>query len=83
MLEGEGVVAVAEETVSVVVVEEGEDIGGIGVELVIDKDIVHTVHAAPPVVGLLVTCLRETVEEGEVHDGVEVCVLVVQAAVLL
>ena len=72
LLEHQGVLAVAEEAVGVVVVKEGEDALWVGVEVVIDESVVDAVHASSPLAGLLVLGRVQAVKEGEVHDGVEV-----------
>ena len=65
------------------VLDEGHDAARVGVEVVVAVHIVHAVHAAKPVVGLLVLGLVYAIEEGEVHDGLQMAVLLRQFAVFL
>ena len=83
LLESRGVASLAQEAVGVVVFDEGEHARRIGVEIVVAEDVVDAVEALPPVVGLLVAGQREAVEEGEVHDRLEIAILRAEARVLL
>ena len=83
LLEGRGVASLAQEAVGIVVFDEGEHARRIGVEIVVAEDVVDAVEALPPVVGLLVASQREAVEEGEVHDRLEITVLRAEARVFL
>ena len=66
------VFAIAKESVGVVVLDEGQHVRRVGIEIVIAETVVDAVESLPPVVGLLVLGLIELVEETEVHNGFQI-----------
>ena len=65
------------------VFDECHHTGGVGVEVVVAERVVQAVHATPPVIGLLMLGRVEFLLEREVHDGLQVAVLVRQLGVFL
>ena len=69
------VASVAQESVGVVVVDEGHDMRGIYIQIVVDERVVQAVHPLPPRIRLFVLGLRQFVEEREVHHRLQVRVV--------
>ena len=78
LLQRERVLCLAEEAVGIMVLDERHDMARVLIEVVVAERIVDAVEAVPPCVGLLVFGLVYAVEEGEVHNGFEVRVLLLQ-----
>ena len=63
LLQGERVMAAAQETVGIVVLDKGHDARRVRVEVVVDEGAVEAVEASEPGVGLLLLGLVDLVEE--------------------
>ena len=72
------VLALAEEAVCVVVLDEGHHARRIGIKVVVDEVVVNAVQAGSEAVGVLALGLVYLVVEAEVHDGLQVAVLLGQ-----
>lgn len=75
LFQGEGVFTFAEEAVGIMVLDEGHHTRGVGIEIVVDKRAIEAVQSLPPGIGLFMFGLVELIKEREVHDGLEVGVL--------
>ena len=78
LLQCDNILSVTKEAVGIVVVEEGHHAGRIGIQIVVAERVVEAVHATPPAVGNLVLGRVELLLEREVHDGLQVAVLLAQ-----
>ena len=65
------------------VLDKGHDARRVGVEIVVYKRAIKTIQSVPPGIGLLVLGLIHLVEEREIHDGLQVAVLLGQLRILL
>ena len=79
----QGVAAITQETVSVVVLDESHHTRRVRIEVVIDKRVIEAVQTLPETIGLLVLGLSQFVEETEVHDGLQVGIGFCEFRVLL
>ena len=68
------ILSVTQEAVSIVIFNKSHHAGGIGIQVVIDKVVVDTIQSCPPLIGLLRSCLIDTVIKAEVHHSLEVAV---------
>ena len=72
LLQHQRVAPIAQEAIGIVIVDKGHHVRGIRIEVVVDKGVIEAVQSFPPVVGLLTLGLTKLVEEGEIHDGLQI-----------
>ena len=75
LLQCQSILAFTQEAVGIVILDECHHALWVRIEIVVAEHIVDTVHAIPPVIGLLILRTIDAVEEGEIHNGWQIAVL--------
>ena len=75
LLQCHGILALAEESVSIVIFNECHHALWVRIEIIVAEHIIETVHSVPPVIGFLVLGTVDTVEEGKIHHCFQIAVL--------
>ncbi len=83
LLQCQGILAFSQESVGVMVLDECHHALWIWIEIIVAEHVVDAIHTIPPIIGLLVLGTIDAVEEGEVHHGRQIAVLLGEFAILL